>query len=124
MGYEVAVERRRTALVGADDEERRAHAWHAHADTVTTEPIGKVTCIGKCAGRTARSLLVTVLLAAKLAACSSGGGSGPLCTGVELPLTGPAAVAWQRPLKWARDNINAAGGVRGRRIELVYRDIG
>src|SRR3954452_19581185 len=115
MGYEVAVERRRTALVGADDEERRAHSWHAHVDTVTTEPIGKVTCIGKCAGRTARSLLVTVLLAPTLVACSSGGGSGPLRISVMLPLTGPAARGYQGPLEWARDNINAGGGVRGRR---------
>jgi ABC-type branched-subunit amino acid transport system substrate-binding protein len=83
-----------------------------------------VSGIGKRASRTARSVLVTVLLAATLAACSGGGSSGPLRIGVMLPLTGPDAVGYQKPLEWARDNVNAAGGVRGRHIELVYRDIG
>ena len=58
-----------------------------------------------------------------LPACG-GGSSGPLRIGVMLPLTGADAVGYKGPLEWARDNVNAAGGVRGRPIELVYRDIG
>ncbi|MBO0693435.1 MAG: ABC transporter substrate-binding protein, partial [Acidimicrobiaceae bacterium] len=40
-----------------------------------------------------------------------------------LPLTGPEAVGAQGPLQWAQQNVNAAGGVGGRPIEFVYRDL-
>jgi ABC-type branched-subunit amino acid transport system substrate-binding protein len=40
-----------------------------------------------------------------------------------LPLTGPDAVGAQGPLEWARENVNAAGGVDGRPIQFVYRDL-
>ncbi|MCU1448556.1 MAG: Legumain [Acidimicrobiales bacterium] len=62
-----------------------------------------------------------VLVAGALAGCSGGGG-GTLRIGVMLPLTGPDAVGFRAPLEWARENVNAAGGVGGRPIELVYRD--
>jgi ABC-type branched-subunit amino acid transport system substrate-binding protein len=83
-----------------------------------------VTNIGKISGRAARVLLGSVLLAAALAGCSGGGSaSGPLRIGVMLPLTGGDAVGYRAPLEWARDNVNAAGGIGGRPVELVFRDI-
>jgi ABC-type branched-subunit amino acid transport system substrate-binding protein len=66
-------------------------------------------------------LLAAGVLAPTLAACGSGT-SGPLRIGVMLPLTGPDAVGFRPPLDWAADAVNAAGGVRGRHLELVYRD--
>ena len=51
--------------------------------------------------------------------------SGPIKVGVPLPLSGPAALYGEPALKGARmfvEEINAAGGVLGRKIELVVRD--
>jgi ABC-type branched-subunit amino acid transport system substrate-binding protein len=64
------------------------------------------------------------VLAAALVACSGGAKRGPLRVGVMLPLTGPAAVGYRVPLEWARDNVNAAGGIDGRPLELVFDDTG
>lgn len=41
-----------------------------------------------------------------------------------LPFTGPDAVGYRAPLEWARDNVNAAGGIDRRRLSFVYRDLG
>ena len=76
----------------------------------------------------AAAVALTALL---IAACSGSGsddggddGSGPLRIGVMLPLTGPDARTYQVPLDWAAENVNEAGGVAGRRLELVYADLG
>ncbi|MBV8160537.1 MAG: ABC transporter substrate-binding protein [Acidimicrobiia bacterium] len=70
-------------------------------------------------------MLVAVVVAVTLAGCGGGGnGHGPLRVGVMLPLTGPDAVGFQAPLEWARDAVNAAGGIDGRPLELVWADIG
>ena len=76
-------------------------------------------------------LLALILFAAPCASCGGSGngdgssrGSGPIRIGVMLPLTGRDAVGYKAPLEWARDNVNAAGGIGGRRLELVYGDIG
>jgi ABC-type branched-subunit amino acid transport system substrate-binding protein len=44
----------------------------------------------------------------------------PVRIGVLLPVTGDIEI--HEPLEWAKDTINAQGGVGGRPIELVYRD--
>ena len=46
----------------------------------------------------------------------------PVRIGVLLPLTGD--VDLKDPLEWAKDSINAQGGIGGRQVELVYRDTG
>jgi len=46
----------------------------------------------------------------------------PVRIGVLLPITGD--VEFKEPLEWARDTINSQGGVGGRQVELVYKDIG
>lgn len=69
------------------------------------------------------------LLAVPLAACGSesgsGGSSDPIKIGVPVPLTGDSASAGQDILAAARvaaDEVNAAGGVNGRKIEIVEAD--
>ncbi|MBV8985373.1 MAG: ABC transporter substrate-binding protein [Acidimicrobiia bacterium] len=62
------------------------------------------------------------VLAGALAACSSGGTKGPLKVGVMLPLTGANAVGYRQPLQWAVDAVNGAGGIDGRKLELVFAD--
>lgn len=42
--------------------------------------------------------------------------------GVLLPLSGPDDTGADDALTWAADGLNAAGGVGGRRVELVFRD--
>ena len=52
-------------------------------------------------------------------------GTGPIKVGVPIPLSGPAALYGEPALKGAQmfvQEINAAGGVLGRKFELVVRD--
>ena len=71
-----------------------------------------------------------VVLAALLVAGCSGGGTdsaddaGPLKIGVMLPLSGPDGRGYKLPLTWAVENVNKAGGASGRKLELVYADLG
>lgn len=67
---------------------------------------------------------MAVAVVAGLAAGCGGNSTGPVRIGVMLPLTGPQAVAAEGPLEWARENVNAGGGVDGRPIQFVYRDLG
>jgi len=46
----------------------------------------------------------------------------PVRIGVLLPVTGD--VDLKDPLEWAKDTINAQGGIGGRQVELVYKDTG
>jgi branched-chain amino acid transport system substrate-binding protein len=51
--------------------------------------------------------------------------SGPILIGWLAALTGPSsapAIGFDRGVKFAADEINTAGGVKGRRIEIVTRD--
>jgi branched-chain amino acid transport system substrate-binding protein len=51
--------------------------------------------------------------------------SGPILIGWLAALTGPSsapAIGFDRGVKFAVEEINAAGGVKGRRIEIVTRD--
>jgi len=52
-------------------------------------------------------------------------GTGPIKVGVPMPLSGPAALYGEPALKGAQmfvQELNAAGGVLGRKIELIVRD--
>jgi ABC-type branched-subunit amino acid transport system substrate-binding protein len=62
-------------------------------------------------------------VAAGLTAGCGGGTDQPIRIGVVLNLTGPNTVGARKPLEWARDNVNAAGGIEGRPIEFVYKDL-
>jgi ABC-type branched-subunit amino acid transport system substrate-binding protein len=50
--------------------------------------------------------------------------SAALKVGVLLPLTGVDAVGFREPLELAQENVNKAGGIGGRRVELRYEDVG
>src|SRR5713101_3841665 len=70
-----------------------------------------------------RSLIL--LLAALLALPLSAEAQKPIKVGVPLPLSGPPALFGEPASKGAQmfvDEINAKGGVLGRKIELVIRD--
>lgn len=74
---------------------------------------------------TKRFLSLLSLSALTLAACEGGGDSGPIKIGYLGPLTGDAApygVDTLNGVKLAVDEINAAGGIKGRMIELVAED--
>jgi branched-chain amino acid transport system substrate-binding protein len=70
------------------------------------------------------------VMVAPLAACGSGSGgssgdSGNIKIGVPVPLTGDSASAGQdirAAARVAADEVNAAGGVNGRKIQLVEAD--
>jgi ABC-type branched-subunit amino acid transport system substrate-binding protein len=47
----------------------------------------------------------------------------PITIGVLLPLSGPDSFSAKAPLEWARDNINAAGGIAGRPLAFDYADL-
>ena len=91
--------------------------------------------------RLARTVVPAVLAALTLAACSSqaaseGGGSGATAQGVTddtitigttLPLSGGAAVSgkgFEGGLNAAVKEVNDAGGINGRRVELIVLDDG
>src|SRR6202167_3280187 len=66
----------------------------------------------------------TLMGAAPLArpACAQ---SGPILIGWLAALTGPSsapAIGFDRGVKFAADEINTAGGVKGRKIEIITRD--
>jgi ABC-type branched-subunit amino acid transport system substrate-binding protein/glycosylphosphatidylinositol transamidase (GPIT) subunit GPI8 len=67
------------------------------------------------------SLAILSLLVAGCTRTPSSGGT--LRIGVMLPLSGPESRDYRLPLEWALENINDAGGVDGKRLELVYVDI-
>ena len=65
----------------------------------------------------------TVLAACTLllAACGSGGG-GNIVIGVTGPFSVPRGVSMKAGAELARDEINRAGGINGRQIELIFED--
>ncbi len=67
---------------------------------------------------------VAALLVAFGCAGCGGEEQPPIKIGVLLPVTGEAALGYDESLSFARDEINRAGGVRGRRVELVFQDTG
>lgn len=78
-------------------------------------------------GQWGRVLIVALLSAASLVACVRGGAEPPpLRVGLVAPLSGGSAASGEailRGMLLAMDEINAAGGVLGRRLELVARDV-
>lgn len=74
------------------------------------------------------SLLAVVLASSTLAACASSSGdseTGPIRVGLTVPLTGnyqALGTGDQQGAKIAVAQINASGGIDGRKIELVVKD--
>lgn len=61
-----------------------------------------------------------------LAACAPGmAAQEPILIGVSGPLTGPQAqygIAWKKGFELALEEINGAGGIKGRHLDIVYTD--
>jgi branched-chain amino acid transport system substrate-binding protein len=74
--------------------------------------------------RSAQLLLLALLLAA-CAVPGQGGANDPLLIGVSGPLTGNNAqygAQWQKGFDLALEEINGAGGVRGRQLAYTFED--
>jgi branched-chain amino acid transport system substrate-binding protein len=72
-------------------------------------------------------MLVTLLLVALVSGCSQigGGASGDIVFGVSGPLTGPNAEygqIWKKAFDIAVDEVNAKGGIKGRKIRIQFED--
>jgi len=75
--------------------------------------------------RNARRVSITILLALLAGGFAQAQGTEPILIGVSGPLTGPNAQygrAWQKGFDLALEEINAAGGVRGRKLQYVFTD--
>src|SRR6186713_1495243 len=57
-----------------------------------------------------------------LAACGSGAGGDTIVIGVTGPFSQPRGVSMKLGAELARDEINKAGGIGGKQIELVFQD--
>jgi branched-chain amino acid transport system substrate-binding protein len=71
--------------------------------------------------------IVVALLLSVVTGCSQigGGNSGNIVFGVSGPLTGPNAEygqIWKKAFDIAVDEVNAKGGVKGRKIEIQFED--
>src|SRR5688500_6285742 len=70
--------------------------------------------------------IVVALLLAVVTGCSQvGGGSGNIVFGVSGPLTGPNAEygqIWKKAFDIAVEEVNAKGGIKGRKIEYQFED--
>ncbi len=56
--------------------------------------------------------------------CSEGDGGKSVQVGVLLPKSGLADIGYEQPLEWVVENVNRAGGVAGKKLELVWKDLG
>src|SRR5262250_2295680 len=82
-----------------------------------------------CSGTTPKEAvmmrLLTLLVAALLALPAAAEAQKPIKVGMPIPLSGPAALFGDPASKGAQmyvDELNAKGGVLGRKIELIIRD--
>src|SRR5258708_31839010 len=69
--------------------------------------------------------ILTMVLALALAVPMTASAQKPIKVGVPLPLSGPPALFGDPASKGAQmyvDELNAKGGVLGRKIELIIRD--
>ena len=72
-----------------------------------------------------RILIASILIAGLLAACNPQAGSDKVRIGVFMSITGSAAsfgVSSVNGIKMATDEINAAGGINGKQVELLVQD--
>jgi branched-chain amino acid transport system substrate-binding protein len=72
-----------------------------------------------------RRTVLVLLLAAMVAVPLAAGAQKPIKVGMPMPLSGPPALFGEPAAKGAQmfvDEINAKGGVLGRKLELITRD--
>src|SRR6478609_3505514 len=69
-----------------------------------------------------RSTSTATLLSLLLAACGSGAGGDTIVIGVTGPFSQPRGVSMKAGAELARDEINKAGGIDGKQLELIFED--
>src|SRR5215216_1860855 len=83
---------------------------------------------GNLMRRWAGLTIVATLVLTLLSGCSQiggGGSSGDIYFGVSGPLTGPNAEygqIWKKAFDIAVDEINAKGGIKGRKVQILFED--
>lgn len=68
-------------------------------------------------------ILLIISLTITIACGSLNSGGGKIKIGVMLTLSGSGDFGAKIPLEWAKENINQAGGINGKELELVYKDL-
>jgi branched-chain amino acid transport system substrate-binding protein len=72
-----------------------------------------------------RILLASIVIASLLSACQPAGGGDKVRIGVFMSLTGTTAnfgISSTNGIKMAADEVNAAGGINGKQIEVLVQD--
>src|SRR5690349_1016575 len=69
-----------------------------------------------------RYFAATLLLPLALAACGHGAKGDTIVIGVTGPFSQPRGVSMKAAAELARDEINKAGGVGGKQVELIFAD--
>jgi len=73
-------------------------------------------------GMIRRHLASILLVPFALAACGHGAGGDTIVIGVTGPFSQPRGVSMKAGAELARDEINKAGGIGGKQVELVFAD--
>ncbi len=69
--------------------------------------------------------LVSAFVLTLATACAQGGASGDIFFGVSGPMTGPNAEygqIWKKAIDLGVDDINGKGGIKGRKVQVLYED--
>jgi branched-chain amino acid transport system substrate-binding protein len=72
-----------------------------------------------------RILVASIMIASLLSACQQGGGGDKVRVGVFMSTTGSTAnfgISSVNGIKMAADEINSAGGINGKQVELLIQD--
>ena len=72
-----------------------------------------------------RILIASIVIASLLSACNTQGGANKVRIGVFMSTTGSTAnfgISFVNGIKMAADEINAAGGINGKQVELLVQD--
>lgn len=87
--------------------------------------IGQPVSVVRRPDMTRRSFGAAAFAASMFAAARTGRAAEPIRIGAVLPLTGPVAqtgIQEQRGIQFAVTKLNAAGGIGGRPVEILYED--
>src|SRR6478735_6284271 len=69
-----------------------------------------------------RNFALTLLIPFALAACGHGAKGDTIVIGVTGPFSQPRGVSMKAGAELARDEINKAGGIDGKQVELIFED--
>jgi len=111
-GYESLESRRETT-----QPLNRIHTDNVESAWILRYPIHRLNLASLM--RWCRALLASVL---SISACSTASSRGPIVLGLAGPFSQPRGISMRHAAELAVQEINAQGGIRGRRVELRIRD--